>query len=119
MQSKYNITSAELPIIKKLWDRGEMTSPEIFEEMEGNVNTLKTLLKRLVNKGSVNVNKVNSRTYSYYAAITRADYLNYERKGFLNRVFDGSKKNMLLNFIKEEKITKDDLEELIKLIEED
>ncbi len=119
MQSKYNITSAELPIIKKLWDKGEMTSPELFDGMEGNINTLKTLLKRLVSKGSVAVNKVKTRTYSYYAAITRDEYLNYERKGFLNRVFDGSKKKMLLNFVKEENITKSDLEELIKMIEED
>ncbi len=119
MQSKYNITQAELPIMKALWQSGELTSPQIFEGMDGNINTLKTLLKRLVNKGAVATVELNARTYLYRAVVSKADYTNYERRGFLQRVFDGSKEKMLLNFVREENITRRDLEELLDLIEED
>ncbi len=114
-----SIANSELPIMKILWEFGELTSPEIFEHLDGNISTFKTLLKRLVHKGAVGVNEITSRTYSYYAILTRRDYIAYERKGFLRRAFDGSKKKMLLNFVKEENISRKDIEDLLELIEEE
>ncbi len=116
---KINIANSELPIMKILWKNGELTSPQIFDYLEGNSSTLKTLLKRLVDKKLVGVNRINSRSYSYYPLVSRSDYINHERKGFLKRVFDGSKNKMLLNFVKEENITRQDIEKLLDLIEED
>ncbi len=113
-----NIANAELPIMKVLWQRGELTSPEIFEDIDGNVSTLKTLLKRLVDKKAVGTNKLNSRSYTYYPIISENEYIRAERKGFISRVFDGSKNKMLLNFVKEEEITRSDIEDLLKMIDE-
>ncbi len=117
-KKRINIANAELPIMKVLWEKGELTSPEIFGEMKGNVSTLKTLLKRLVDKGEVGINKINSRTYKYYPITTKKEYINSERKGFISRVFDGSKSKMLLNIVKEENITKEDIKKLLKMIED-
>lgn len=114
-----NIANSELPIMKVLWEHGELSSPQIFAHLEGNVSTLKTLLKRLVEKGAVGTNQLTARTYSYYPLVSRANYINYERRGFLKRAFDGSKRKMLLNFVKEEKISRGDIEELLNLIEEE
>lgn len=119
MKSKYEITEAELPIMKVLWDNGKMTSPEIFEHLEGNVSTFKTLLKRLVKKGSVKTEEINTRTFWYQPAIDEQAYINHERKGFLQRVFNGSKQKMLLNFVQEEKISKEEIEQLLAMIEGD
>lgn len=116
---KQPITTAELPIMKVLWTKGECTSTEIFNELDGNISTLKTLLNRLVKKNMVSANAINSRTYLYTAILTEDQFKREESKRFISRVFEGSKKKMLLNFVKEEKITKEDLEELFKLIEED
>ncbi len=113
-----NIANSELPIMKVLWEEGELSSPEIFENIEGNISTLKTLLKRLFDKGAVGKNKLNSRSYTYYPIITKEEYINSERKGFISRVFDGSKNKMLLNFVKEENITKEEIEDLLKMIDE-
>ncbi len=114
-----NIANSELPIMKVLWQKGELPSPDIFAELDGNVSTLKTLLKRLVDKGEVGKNQLGSRSYTYYAITSEREYINAERKGFLARVFDGSKNKMLLNFVKEENITKEDIKQLLELIEED
>ncbi len=112
-----NIANSELPIMKVLWKKGEQTSSEIYEDIKGNKSTFKTLLKRLVAKEMVGINEINTRTYSYYPLVTEKEYIAYERKGFLKRVFNGSKNKMLLNFIKEENITKKDLEDLMDMIE--
>ncbi len=114
-----NITNSELPIMKVLWEKGELTSNDILASLDGNSSTLKTLLKRLVDKGAVGTREITSRAYTYYPIISKETYINQERKGFLARVFDGSKNKMLLNFVKEENISKEDLERLIDMIEED
>lgn len=118
MKEKIKIADAELPIMKVLWEQGELTSPEIFAHLEGNKSTLKTLLQRLVGKGAVKATEINSRSYRYSPVLSRQDYINQERSGFLQKVFDGSAQKMLLNFVKEEKITRDDLQKLLDIIEE-
>ncbi len=114
-----NIADAELPIMKVLWQRDNLTSPEIFREMDANVSTLKTLLGRLVSKGAVRATQASTRTYTYSANVTRAEYTKQQTSGFVNRVFDGSHEKMLLNFVKEENVTKEDLRRLLDIIEED
>ena len=116
-----NISHSELPIIKILWENNKLTQPEIYEKLGGNQNksTFKTLLSRLVAKGCIEAIEVNSRTYLYSPLVTREQYISQEQSGFLQRVFDGSKDKMLLNFVKQEKFTKKDLQNLIDLIEEE
>ena len=119
MKNKIKIADSELPIMKVLWQNGKLTSPEIFSHLEGNVSTLKTLLKRLVDKGAVEAEEINSRTYRYHAKVTEDEYIRQERRGFLQKLFDGSKEKMLLNFVKEEQITRADLEKLMDIIDEE
>ena len=51
--------------------------------------------------------------------MTQQEYINSERKSFLQKAFDGSAKKMLLNFVQEENITKEELQQLIDMIEEE
>ena len=119
MKRTIAIADAELPIMKVIWEHDNLTSPEIFAYLEGNKNTFKTLLQRLVAKGAVKSTEINARTYRYSAQITREQYTKMEQRSFLQKVFDGSKEQMLLNFVKEENITKEELQRLFELIEED
>lgn len=70
-------------------------------------------------KNVVTSTEINSRVYRYNANISRDEYTAIERKGFLQKVFDGSKEKMLLNFVKEENITKEELQKLLDMIERD
>lgn len=119
MKRQISIADAELPIMKVLWEKGELTSPEIFSYMTGNKSTLKTLLQRLVAKGAAKAAKINERNYRYSANVSREAYIRQERNGFLQKVFDGSTQNMLLNFVKEENITHADLKKLIEQIDKE
>ncbi len=131
MQRKITVTDAELPIMKVLWDKGASTSPEIYKHMEGDVSgdkadgggknksTFKTLLLRLVQKGAVKAEEINARNFMYSALLSKDDYITYTRRNFLERVFDGSAQKMLLNFIREERIGRDEIEALLRQVEED
>ena len=117
-----SITDAELNIMKILWQKGPLTSAQIFAELKdcgtGNRNTQKTLLLRLVNKGAVSYSELENKSYLYSALIKQEEYINNSRDKFVEKVFDGSAQKMMLNFIHEKSITKADLQELIRLIEE-
>ena len=123
MPYRDTITDAELDIMKALWKIGTATSPAIFAAIpnseEMNTGTLKTLLSRLVSKGAVKVDEINLRHYLYTPVVTEREYIRINRKRMIDKVFDGSVRKMLLNFIEEEKITGDDLKQLIQQIEAD
>jgi len=119
MQKKITINDSELPIMKVLWKQSGITSPEILAQLPGNKNTLKTLLGRLVSRGAVQVEEINQRSYRYSAAVSEAEYIAGQRKSFLQKVFDGSAEKMLLNFVREENISPEELRSLVNQITEE
>lgn len=122
MSEKISITDAELDIMNVLWETEPCTSQQILRGVSGNEirnrNTVKTLLLRLVQKGAVRYEEINSRTYNYYPTLTRREFIASERKGFITKLFGGSAQKMLLNFVQEEQLTKEELTRLISLIED-
>ena len=118
---KYEITDAELEIMKVLWKYGELTLNKIVEILSKNENknksTIKTLLYRLIEKESVKsiTNKTKENTYK--ATINEEEYLKKANETFLEKVYNGSTNKLLLNFVEEKKISKKDLQDLLDLIE--
>ena len=123
MDNTIQITDAELDIMKVLWALGSATSPEILKGVSGNEqknrNTVKTLLLRLIQKNAVRYEEIRPRTYRYFPLVTETEYVKHSSMNFLSRVFEGSVDKMLLNFVKDESITKEDLQRMIDLIEEE
>ncbi len=115
---KISITDSELEIMKVLWKKGSATSREILEGVSGdeikNRNTVKTLLMRLVAKDAVKYEKINERAYKYKPLVKEQEYITQSSDRFLDKLFEGSAKKLILNFVQSEKISKDELEELIK-----
>jgi len=119
MQKKSIINDSELPIMKVLWKRDGIALPEILAQLRGNKSTLKTLLGRLVSRGAVRVEEITQRSYRYFAAVSEEDYIAGQRRHFLQKVFDGSAEKMLLNFVREENISPEDLQGLLNQITEE
>ena len=121
LTKKYNITDAELEIMKLLWQNKALTLNKIVEnlskEEKKNKSTIKTLLYRLIEKGSVKSIEHNSKENEYIATITKEEYLKKENDTFLKKLYNGSTNKLLLNFLEEKKISKQDLKDLLLLIE--
>lgn len=121
LTKKYEITDAELEIMKVLWEYGELTLNKIVEMLSKNENknksTIKTLLYRLIEKESVKsiTNKTKENTYK--AIIGKEEYLKKANETFLEKLYNGSTNKLLLNFVEEKKISKKDLQDLLDLIE--
>lgn len=118
---KYDITDAELEIMKLLWENEELTLNKIVEDLskneKKNKNTIKTLLYRLIEKGSVKSITNSKKENTYKAIIKKENYLEKENESFLQKLYNGSTNKLLLNFVEEKKISKKDLQDLLDLIE--
>ncbi len=123
LNKKYEITDAELQIMKLLWENKELTLNEIVEKLskieneKKNKSTIKTLLYRLVEKQSVKSITNKKKENTFIANISKEKYLKKENESFLSKLYNGSTNKLLLNFVEEKKISKKDLQDLLDLIE--
>lgn len=123
MKDKYDITNAELEIMQILWDNGACGLTEILSALDQtkkrNKNTVKTLIYRLVDKGSIISQKNNSIDAVYLPTINERDYLAKANKSFLKNIYKGNIKKLLLNFVEDETVSKEELQSLVDLLEKE
>jgi len=115
------LTNKEEEIMIILWRLEKAFVKDILAEIEGvkpHYNTLSTIVRNLEEKEYVS-HEAFGNTHSYFPQITLEEY----RKRFVNsklaEYFDNSYKNMVSFFAKEEKISIDELKEIIDLIEKE
>lgn len=114
------ITEAEWKVMEIIWENHDIFASDIAEKLEDtiwSIQTVKTLLSRLVNKGYIGHRK-DGRAFRYKALVSREESIKNEREGFIQKIFKGSKREFFANFIKTEKLTSDEIGELKRLIDE-
>ena len=109
------ISEAEHRVMKVIWNDNPITAIEITRELTKTtawkLNTIKTFINRLLKKGAIGFEK-SGKEYNYFPLIREADYVKSESRLFLNRIFGGALKPMLLTMAENEDLTLEDIEEL-------
>lgn len=115
------ITDAESIVMEVLWRRHPLAADDVAAELAGQQDwqeaTIKTLLNRLLNKGAVSARK-EGRRYLYAPVLRREDWVLQESQGLLQRLFDGRVAPLVAHFSQHRKLSRKDLAELRKLLEE-
>jgi predicted transcriptional regulator len=113
------LTNKEEEIMHILWKLKKAFVKEIQAEIledQPHYNTLSTIVRNLEDKGYVAHNAFGN-THQYYPIVSIEDY----RNGFMNTAidnyFNSSYKSMVSFFAKEEKISADELREILAMIE--
>lgn len=121
MPDKYDITDAELEIMQVLWKNKQCDLNGIIEELNSdtdkNRNTIKTLLRRLILKGSVESKKTNAKETVYIPKVSKDRFLSNQNESFLKKLYNGKTGNLLLNFVENKKVSKEELQKLIDILE--
>jgi BlaI family penicillinase repressor len=116
-----DISEAESAVMECLWQRSPQSADEVLaalaERRGWQEATVKTLLNRLLKKGAVEAEK-DGRRYLYAPVLQREDWLTRESKGLLDRLFGGRVAPLVAHFSEQRKLSKKDLADLRKLIEE-
>lgn len=119
MKELPKISDAEWEVMKIIWSNERITSSNIIENLkdkeEWKPSTIKSLINRLLNKNAISFNK-NGKEYEYYPLVSEAECVKEESNSFLNKVFNGSVNSMILNFVKSQKLSEEDIEELRNIL---
>lgn len=122
MKELPKISDAELEVMKILWTHSPQTANEVIQALESTVDwnpkTIRTLINRLVQKEAVSYHQDKGRMYAYYPLVSRDHYLQEETKSLFKRFYGAAFKPLLVNFLKEEKLSSDDIHELRQILDE-
>jgi predicted transcriptional regulator len=114
------ISDAESRVLAVLWREGPCTSDQVIAALaqeNWQISTIKTLLARLVKKRAIRAKK-DGRRFVYSAALTREQWVTRESEGLLSRVFGGRVAPLVQHFSHHRRLSKADIAELKRLIEE-
>ncbi len=109
---------SEIKIMELLWDSGPATAKELTLLAGGkigwNKNTTYTIIKKLVEKKAVRRDEPN---FLCTALITREQVQFDETSNLINKLYKGSKKLFFSSFIAGEELSREEIEELKRIIE--
>ena len=114
-------TAAELQILQVLWDRGPSTVREVHDALNlekalGYTTVLK-LMQIMTAKGLVRRDE-NQRAHVYEAQQPAEKTKRQFAADVLQRVFDGSARELMLHALAAQRSTKKEIEELRSLLDE-
>ncbi len=109
------ISASELEVMQVLWEAGDaLPLSEIRKSLQARLEwsdpTVKTLIRRLCEKGAINQEK---RDVFYYApCITRDEYNTWAAGDIVNRLFRGSAQDLVAALVKGQELKREDIDEL-------
>jgi BlaI family penicillinase repressor len=120
------ISESELEVMKVVWRLGQAGSSQIIKELtettEWKPKTIQTLITRLVEKGAIKAEKsttTGTKAFVYSPLVDEAEFKARASESFLQKMYNGSVNLMLASFVKQQKLTKKDFDELKKLLKDD
>lgn len=115
------LSDAEWKIATALWDNGSMTITELTKYLESDTgwskNSIITMLKRMEEKEAISFIQ-EDRAKRFFTKINRTEAEVEETTTFLDKVYSGNVGLMISNLIKTDKLSKEDIEELHKILED-
>lgn len=114
---KIKIFDAEYKFMNIIWDNEPISSTDLakiaFDELGWKKSTTYTVIRRLCERSAIkNENTVVS------ALVNREQVMKAETEEHIDRIYGGSLKLFFSAFLHKEKLTKDEIEELKKIVKE-
>ena len=114
------LTRKEEEVLRILFKLERAFVKDIIAEMPGKKpahSTVSTFVKKLEDKGYVAHEDFGS-TYRYYPAIPKEQFFQRDIKRVVSDFFGDSHKALVSHFAKSKKLSREDLEDILKMIDE-
>lgn len=119
-KSRYpKLSDREAEIMGMLWKRGPLYVREILDsypDPKPHFNTISTIVRILEDKGYVNHESI-SGSYRYFAVVEASDFAGRSLAQIIKNYFDGSARAAVSALVEEERISVDELREIIDMVE--
>lgn len=114
------LTGQELEIMKVIWPRGQATIREVYDELRTRrsiaYTTVQTMMNILETKGHLKKD-AGDKAYVYTPVRPQQTVVKSMVREFVDRVFDGSARPLLVHLLKEKGLTDRERRELQKLLD--
>lgn len=113
------LTRKEEELMTLFWEKGAMfvrEAVELYPEPKPHFNTVSTMVRSLEAKGYLE-HKAFGNTYQYYPAISAKEFSKGTLSSIVGKYFQNSYMNAVSALVKDEKITVEELEELIRQVQ--
>ncbi len=113
------ITDRERGLLEMLWQRGPLFVREMVEhcpEPKLHFNTIATTVRVLEEKGYVG-HEVVGGSHRFFAIARKKDFRDRTLANVIRDYFDNSYRNVVSALVEEEKISADELKEILAIIE--
>lgn len=113
------LTEKEEAIMAIIWRADRAFAKDVRAELpdpKPHINTVSTAIRKLVDKGFLQVEDFGS-THRYFPAISKEAYSAKIIGPKLTGLFGNSYKNVVAFFVKEEKLSVEELKDVIRMIE--
>ncbi len=114
------LTTVELEIMHVVWNLERATVRDVYEVLlerrKVAYTSVMTVMKILEKKGHLKKKQVE-RAYVYQPARPRAQVLSVMVRDFVDRVFQGAAKPLLVHLVEDRRLTESDLAEIRSLLE--
>lgn len=114
------LTKAEDQVMQVLWGLGKGFVKDIIEKMPSPkpaYNTVSTIVRILETKGFID-HKAYGKTHEYFPIVSRQKYTQFYLNNMVKGYFNGSITSLVSFFAKENSLKANELEELMKKLEE-
>lgn len=115
------LARSELEVLKVLWDEGPATVRQALERLHGRgrrvaYTTVQTFLNRLEAKGLVRSDK-SDLAHIFHARVKKEKVLRSRLRDVVEQLFDGAAGALVVQLLRDERLTRDEISELQKLID--
>ncbi len=114
-----SLSDSEWEVMKVLWEHGPLAARDVYarlaEAQPWAQGTVKTLLRRMVQKGWLAYTRVGN-SFLYRSAVPRRKGLRSAIRQFSERVLDGALSPFVAYYAEEKRLTPADVAELEKLL---
>ena len=114
------LTANELELMKMVWGHEDgVTVRDVYEELRARrpvaYTTVMTSLRTLEQKGHLKATQ-QDRAYVYRAARPRQQVITEMVREFVNRVFNGSSRPLVVHLLEDEQISETELREITRMM---
>jgi predicted transcriptional regulator len=109
------ITDSELEVMRVLWEAGmpvtvTQIKKTLYKTTKWNGDTIKTLLRRLCEKGAVSQEK--REVYYYRPQVSSEAYGKFRTQSIIDKLYSGSARDMIAALVRNDQLRAQDIDEL-------
>jgi len=119
MKTAIRITQAEWEVMAVVWERAPVAASAVVEDLherkQWSLATVRTLLRRLVNKGAL-AQQAEGKRYIYRPLVSMEACVRQESESFWERVLGRAPSAALIHLVKRAELSKVDIQELRRIL---